>query len=206
VSNGLRELIETWDVFLDRLYVAALQCEHWNASQRDASVESQAYEQRARAFCDFGTPAKFRKLSSEFGIELEFQPEIESIKKARNCLTHRLGLVKGRDANSEQGLRVMWRAPELYGVNADGSEFVPSLESFPIDFPVDSPVMHRHGTRERMVAIGQRLELAAAELKEICYTFRIAIMQAQESFVALVTRMGGTFNTSDHETRTPAPE
>lgn len=194
VGNGLRELIETWDVFLDRLYLVSLRSEQWQGLRGGEAAPPAHYAKRFRVFAKRGTADKLALLGKEFGIALEFEPEIESIKKARNCLTHRLGVVGTEDVNSPGGLAVRWRAPELFGCHEDGSEFVPSLDVFPIEFPTGSPVKLRHGERQKIVASGSRLQLSAADLKEICYTFRIAIMQAQESFAGFIHRIGGTVN------------
>jgi len=194
IGNGLRELVETWDVFLDRLYIVSLASDEWRAERAGEALRPGQYAKRARAFPKRGTGEKFDLLQTEFGIRLTFEAEIESIKKARNCLTHRLGVVGAKDLNSPGGLAVRWRAPELFGYHEDGSEFVPSLDAFPIEFPTGSPVKLRHGERQKIVPRGHRLQLSAAELKEICYTFRIAIMQAQESFAGSIARIGGTVN------------
>jgi hypothetical protein len=196
VSNGLRELIETWDVFLDRLYHAALSGEYWQQSRHAPSLSPDSFTKRANAFPRKGTSEKLVMLRDQFGISLQFQPEIESIKQARNCLTHRMGVVGPEDVDTGGLLMVCWRSPELFGRNEDGSEFVPSLGSFPIDFPPGSGVMFRNAPRTKIGSIGDRLTFTPAELKEICYTFRIAVEHTRESFTAFVTRIGGTVSSS----------
>jgi RHS repeat-associated protein len=43
VSNGLRELIETWDVFRDRLYYASVFTEYWQLSQKTPKLSPEPF-------------------------------------------------------------------------------------------------------------------------------------------------------------------
>ena len=192
VSNGLRELIETWDVFLDQLYYAAVYTDYWQQSQETAKLSPEPFMKRATAFAREGTREKLERLQKQFGITLQYQAEIESIKKARNCLTHRMGTVGPKDVEPGTSLTVRWRSPELFGINEDGTEFVPPLDSFPIHFPMGSPVKFRNVNRAKVVSLGDRLKFLPAEVKELCYTFRIAVDDAREAFTGLVLRSGGT--------------
>lgn len=190
VSNGLRELIDTFDVFLGRTYDAALTVESWNAAQTGRQTNQASPDERSRQFSWFGTAKRLAALDDQFGISTGFSADVVSIRKARNCLTHRLGMVGREDVNQAGELVVQWHTAELYGVNPDGTDFVPSLEQLPIRFPVGSPVKVRHALREKRFSLGERLVLSAGELKHICYMFRLAIDEARGSFVQYAQRMG----------------
>ena len=190
VSNGLRELIDTFDVFLGQVYAAALTVEAWSAARAGLDVDSGSMQRRAQAFSRLGTEKRLARLDRDFEITGEYTADVNSMRRARNCLTHRLGVVGPEDVGRDGFLALHWHTLELFGINKDGSEFVPSLDDLPIKFPEASPVNMRHVPRERRLFLGERLVLAPGELKHICYTFRLGIDQVRLSFVAYAERMG----------------
>lgn len=194
IGNGLRELVETWDVLLDKLYSVLLSATWWKTTDRSDQANARAYEKRDARFRKLGTSGKLEVLRKEFLVGLEFGTEIESIKRARNCLVHRLGVVGPEDIGDGGTLEVTWRMMELYGYEKDGSEFVPSLDSFPIEFPVDSPVKLRHRVNAKSLLMGESLEFSEVEVTEICYTFRLAVDQARSALVEAFERMGVQVN------------
>jgi hypothetical protein len=189
VSNGLREAIDTFDVFLGQVEAAALTIESWKVASGH-EVDMAPYNERATKFSRFGTAKRLESLASDFAIAADYGGDIVSVRRARNCLTHRLGLVGPEDIGRHGFLTVRWHAIELYGVNQDGSEFVPSLDALPIKFPESSPVNMRHAPRERRFGLGERLILSPSELKQICYTFRLAVEQVRSAFVTYAESMG----------------
>ncbi len=148
------------------------------------------YGRRAAKFFRLGTTKRLDSLLSDFAIAADYGADVMSVRRARNCLTYRLGTVGPEDIERDGHLTVRWHILELYGVNGDGSEFVPSLDAFPDQFPESSSVSVRHAPRERRFALGERLVLSPAELKQVCYMFRLAIDQVRSSFIAYAGRMG----------------
>lgn len=190
VSNGLREAIDTFEVFLGQVYSAALTIEVWSAEQAGEGADAGPMQKRAQAFSRRGTTDRLAWLDRDFSIATEYSDDISSACSARNCLTHRLGAVGEDDVEPDGFFVLRWHTLELHGFNKDGSEFVPSLDDLPIEFPEASPVSMRHAPREKRFALGERLILTPGELKQICYTFRLAIDQVRASFVGFAKRMG----------------
>jgi hypothetical protein len=189
VSNGLREAIDTFDVFLGSVQAAALSVEAWT-SGAESAADMVSYNKRAAAFSRLGTQKRLAGLARDFAITSDHGTDIVSMRKARNCLTHRLGVVGPGDVWSDGYLTLQWHTIELYGWHPDGSEFVTAVDSLPVAFPAGSPVNMRHGLREHRFGLGERVILSPAELKEICYTFRLAIDELRVSFLAFAERMG----------------
>jgi hypothetical protein len=189
VSNGLREAIETFDVFLGAVYQAALFVEAWAAGTASRTDDASCGK-RAAKFSQFGTEKRLTSLDNDFAIAAEYGSDIVSLRKARNCLTHRLGVVGHEDTGAGGQLTLRWHVFELYGQHPDGSEFVACLDSLPVKFPEGSPVVLRHGLREHRYFLGERLVLSPAELKEICFAFLFVIDQVRLSFVSYAERMG----------------
>jgi len=189
VCNGLREAIDTFDVFLGKVQLAALSVETWKAGV-SSEAEVARYNKRVAGFSRLGTEKRLTSLAHDFDITAEYGPDIVSMRRGRNCLTHRLGVVGTEDLGPYSQLTLQWHMIELYGWHTDGSEFVAAVDSLPVAFPEASPVNMRHGLREHKFAVGERLVLLPAELKEICYTFRLAIDQVRLSFISYAKRMG----------------
>ena len=199
VSNGLREAIDTFDVFLGQAYSAALTIEAWDAGRAEQEVDTGSLRERAKKFSRLGTANRLARLERDFNITAEYASDVNSVRRARNCLTHRLGVVGHEDVGGDGVLVLQWHTIELFGVNHDGSEFVPSLDALPIEFPEASPVNMRHAPREKRFSVGERLILLPGELKHVCYTFRLAIEQLRTSFVEFAKRMGVEEVARDHE-------
>ena len=89
-------------MFLDRLYWAAEFTDFWQKSQQTPRQMPEPHLTRAEKFTKAGIGEKFTKLQNQFGITIQYQTEIESVKAVRNCLTHRMGIV-----GAKQGQRVL---------------------------------------------------------------------------------------------------
>ncbi len=205
VSNGLREAIETFEVFLERAYSAALSIEAWKAGALEQECDLVPFNKRAKAFSYLGAEKRLDCLSRDFELTTQYGSDIVTVQNVRNCLTHRLGIVRHEDVGSTGILVVRWHALELFGVNPDGSEFIPPLDSFPIEFPEGSPVSVRQAPRQRRFNLGERLVLSPGELKEICFTFRFAIDEIRAALVAYAQQMGVLDVTPDAPTTSDAP-
>ena len=183
-----------------KVQVAAVSVEAWKAGV-GSDTDMAPYNKRAAAFSRLGTEKRLATLADDFAITAEYGPDIVSMRRGRNCLTHRLGVVGGEDVGPDGCLTLQWHMIELYGWHSDGSEFVAAVDSLPVAFPESSPVNMRHGLREHRFVLGERLVLSRSELKEICYTFRLAIDQVRLSFISYAKRMG-----VQHVDRSGSPE
>lgn len=162
VSNGLRELIEGFAVFLDRMYEYSLLVT-FNGKKFDPDIASNINKIRNK-----GLPGKQKALREDFGITCDFTPHLKSIYEARNCLSHTQGIVTKDHLNSGESLRISWRVLELVGTNSEGVEKVLDFltESSPVE--VQGEIRKRAITREKTYSIGQQISLSVRDLAEIC--------------------------------------
>lgn len=194
IANGLRDLNE---VFLDQIYNCALIIESWTIQSAGGKFDNSRNASRVNKFQRIGMVEKFKVLEEELSISIEFAEELLSIKRARNCLTHRLGIVDSKDLTDDKCMIISWRIPELYGYESDGSEYIPPQDKFPMKFPENSPVKIRFRIQKKSILLGERIIFYPTELKEICLTHLLAIDQVKKSFIAFATQKGVILNYTD---------
>lgn len=104
VANAMRELVESFSLFLDRVYEACsfIKC---HCVKR---VDQEKFTQQLRSFSGQGIPNKLNILENSFGIVVNHDSYIKSINKARNCMTHRGSIVGPEDLTSDNSLEVKW--------------------------------------------------------------------------------------------------
>jgi len=86
-GNGLRELIETFAIFLDRLHDA---CSFFRAARDKINITSLG--KRRDSFQRAGFPSKLKTLRSRFSVSPKYPDYLLSLNRTRNCLTHRRGM------------------------------------------------------------------------------------------------------------------
>ncbi len=94
---------------------------------------------------------------------------LESINQARNCLTHRRGIVETRDCQDGAELKICWLGMDMVVNTTSGDEFL-------LDLPLKEPVNLEEGGTvgvrfvERTISfgIGQLIEIEPKALAEIC--------------------------------------
>lgn len=75
-----------------------------------------------REFDGYGLQKKMTTLHERFGVECRFRMEVESINKARTCMTHRMGVVADRDLNDPApALAIHYRGMDLAIRDKDGN-------------------------------------------------------------------------------------
>jgi len=197
IANGLRDLNEYFEVFLDQIYNCALIIESWSIQSAGGEFDNSRNALRVNKFQKIGMVEKFKVLEKELSISIKFAEELLSIKRARNCLTHRLGIVDSKDLTDDNCMIISWRILELYGYEPDGSEYIPPQDKFPMKFPENSPVKRRFVIQKKSILLGERIIFYPTELKEICLTHLIAIDQVKDSFITFAMQKGVILNYTD---------
>lgn len=181
-GNALRELIEFFGFYLDEVYLAAL------AVTRGITLSE--IKDKTRSFEGKGPIEKLKKLEAE-DIKTNFSDILESINKARNCLTHRSGLVgKGfrgsDDLNDGNNLTIRWNFMEGIILLKDGTE-VPYFEGIAAGLTLqDGTPVIRKIQRQRTIPKGQIVELSTREIHEIMTNFNDVAAQVRDG---LMTKM-----------------
>lgn len=164
ITCGLREMIETFAIFLDQTHHACLlmATNKQRVSQEDAAVWG-------RAFPFKGIDDKLKKLKSRFDVEPGHPNHLTSVQSLRNCFTHRRGVVGPEDCSDGHRLRITWIGFDLIGEHSGGEIVELALPlSDPVHFPDGGTIGLRYAKRVREFALGSRVELDARDLLEIC--------------------------------------
>jgi len=186
ISNGLRELIESFGVFLDRIHQASL----WFATNKghirpqDANKFSPAFEKK-------GVEGKLNKLRTRFNIFTDKDKYFPSINQARNCITHRRGVVGVEDLKGNDTLQLIWWAFDIIALLPDGKEIplVPLPEGG-IYLEDGCTVAIKIRNRNREYKLGEVIELTPIDINEICFLILLATNEIVASTVDYAISLG----------------
>lgn len=100
IGNGLRELIETFCVFLDEIHMVCLLIAS-NPNKQPIPINE--LRRQSSKYRHLTFKSKLERLDSDFGVKFVQNPDfLLSINQARNCLTHRRGIVGIEDCSGNQ--------------------------------------------------------------------------------------------------------
>lgn len=123
-------------------------------------------------------------LKHKYDVSFPWEQEIDSLHRARNCLTHRFGVVEAKDCQDGQQLIVHLRKLELFVTDCGGNEFplAPgtivkspgsiSMRVVPVSYAFDR---------------GQRISVSASTLSELLTTILWAIAELTGSVAKFVS-------------------
>jgi hypothetical protein len=181
-ANGLRELIETFSLFLDQLYMPLF------AMKRGKSDGGRHLEQPER-FERLGIVDKINAMSAVLPVVEGDKDMIRGMNRLRNCYAHRLGVVGERDVDSEgESMTIHWQAFQLQVEKPDGTVIM-ETELYGQVLEQGGVVQLKVVERARSFEKGSEVVLEKRELKEICLSalsigerlLRTAIEQAREA-------------------------
>jgi len=172
---GLRDGIESLNVFIDEIrFFAGLMKRTLREglrvarAGRAAAVLHDFRKEEIGKYARLGLPDKVENLFAEFGIKVPLADTILSLQKARNCLTHRRGIVGTEDADTENGfLRVRFVVHEIVHTDSSGKIHVAEKDSL---VAAGESVGVRSVEREKTYPIGQRVTFTAQEFQYLIYT------------------------------------
>lgn len=203
-GNGLRELLETFSVFLDHIHEAALL-----VSTSKDKVDLAVFPAKRDSFNREGFPNKLKILRSKYAVGPKHADYLVSINRARNCLSHRRGIVGHEDIDDSGKLRVAWLGMDIYAQTPSGERH--SL----IDIPPEGLLLPGGGSvyiqfleRERLFDPGNSLRLSTRDLAEICWFFQREADTAKQTVVALARAngVGPKVKEKSNEAVQPTPE
>lgn len=179
-GNGLRELIETYSIFLDALHNVCLLVRGSKEGIHIATLEA-----KQDTFRQQGFPNKLNQLRINFAVGPKHADYLVSLNKARNCLTHTRGIVGKEHIDSEKGMKVAWLGMEIFVQTPTGER--QSL----MDIPPEGVLIKDGGTaciqfveRANYFELNALVRFTTRELAEICWFFQQeahgALMSAAE--------------------------
>jgi hypothetical protein len=172
IGCGLRELTESFSIFIDKIYQACtLAAISKGKINKDSGLNS------IHKFPNNQYDQKLRKLNSDYNISLTNEEHFCSIIKARNCITHRLGIVDQRDMTDDEHLRIRWFGIDLY-VRENNNETK-------LDLPLKEPlllekggeIISRNAERNLLFNKNELIKLNPHNIYEICLFFRTCTME-----------------------------
>lgn len=168
IGNGLRELVETFDTFLDRLYEGCLLFQ-----LAKGQYSRQQLKAKYKAFHYVGLSEKLVVLKQEFALEPNNPDQMISINKARNCLTHRQGIIGKPDLGTGDTFHLKWMGMDTFVKTPNGEEIplIPNDSREGIQLENGGTVMLRFMERSRAFSNGERIILKPRELAEMCQLF-----------------------------------
>jgi hypothetical protein len=184
---GLRELLEHYALALDEIHKGAILILHIAGKIRRNELPK-----LQRAFHRIpGLPTKLRELEQRAGISPKHRTHIDTLYRARNCLSHGGGVVTPTHADDKGILRLKWRALEIFVEHPDGKGELIGRQMFGVTFTKDGEIMGRTVEREKVFKVGDKIHLSQQDLWEICYFFAMeCIPSLLESTVAFAEGHG----------------
>ena len=170
VGNGLTELFVGLEMFLNSFYTAIIRC--------DLHFQGKPVAKAKRPIDEFeklGVWRKLRRFEDRFNFRTGLSDHFEVLNKARNCLTHRHGIIHDQDCNHGGELQLTWLGFDLTSVETDGTEHEITLDTIG---PIKASMFRSEGNRQlrsTMVrrkltfAIGDVISIPPKSLEEICF-------------------------------------
>ena len=176
IGNALREVIEGFGVFLDQTCSACVESSRIS-NQVDLSDFYQSFEQK-------GVARKLRDLATQFGIKLDVADGFDSLTAARNCLSHRRGVVEARDCNEGSKLVVRYWEPAVIVQQPDGSELrADRVINEAIVLKEGGVLAMRIQETAKEFPIGSLIKLTPEDVKNILWTMWTATFNLRAAFV-----------------------
>ncbi len=162
-ANGLRELTETFSLFLDQLYQPLFIMQQGVTADGVKLVRPDRLER-------FGIVDKVEAMGLILPIIADDRKILASLNRMRNCYAHRRGVVGPRDFDEgAETMTVSWNAFEMQVREPDGN-IIPEAELYGRLLEQGGIVQLRVVERRREFAPGTELVLEKRDLKEICLT------------------------------------
>lgn len=161
VGNGLRELDQAASLFADSVFKGLTLARFHEQRLPQAALD------RIEAFKKKTNVAdKFASIADEFGIDTNFRVHMPGLSKARNALTHNMGIVGPLHCTYPDELRLSW-----IGFEFEVGDQVIAADFEPLRLEKDQLVRVGPGPRNRIIPVNRPIELSPHDLNEICLTY-----------------------------------
>lgn len=192
-ANGFRELIETFHVFLDAISLACLKFKFGKGVISIAQLKA-----KQSAFSKQGFPRKLDILNEEYSIAAKNRDHLVSLNSARNVFTHRLSVVRRKDLNAGEFMRMSWLGSDIFIQESNGTRHpIEEVIAQQQSFPEETSLMMQFNTRNRDFREGQRVILSSRDLAEICWFMPQEARALVSSLLDHAKRIGVEVRTSE---------
>jgi len=141
-------------------------------------ITSDQFQQSNNTFKHYGLKDKISHLNNDFDIKIPQSNYLISINQARNCMTHRRGIVGSEDCIDSKELIVKWNGIDVYAETPSGEKI--SLLNIPkggVELPEGSKGIEAFPERIRNFTLGTLVNFSPRDLAEIC---RFTLIQSNE--------------------------
>jgi hypothetical protein len=178
-ANGFRELVQSFELFLDKVYDAAL-----GIDINTRGIETNLARKRLKGFHQEGISKKLDHLSSEYAIATIKEPALDSINLMRNCLTHRRGIVAPKDG--DPALEVHWWGFDIALETKEGVRTILPhvIGSEGLFVANESQALALYVERSKSFPIGTVVQLSSRDVAEMCQMMLMAAQDILKSFLA----------------------
>ena len=187
ISCGLRELIETFSVYLSGIYEVCL-----TTALHKRAIVVENYREKIKSFEWKGVEKQLKTLRKSFSVETSKEKYLKSINQARNCITHRRGIVGAEDLRGDSKLKMTWWALDTHIETPSGKKI-----SMNPPFPKKGILLKDGGNfivavvdREREYNAGDVIKLSPLDLSEICMVVTLATQEILTSAVKYMESIG----------------
>ena len=187
ISNGLRELVETFATFLDQIHKAC-----FLVKRNKIEVSREEANRYLQKFEKMGIKDKLNRLRSEFSIFTDREKYLSSINKARHCITHRQGKVGPEDLRGKGTFRLAWLGMEIYAETTSGNRhsLMPPFPKNSIILESGDRVMMSFVERVKEYKLGETVAFSPNDIGEICLLFHLATDDITKSALEYAKSMG----------------
>ncbi|OPY65908.1 MAG: hypothetical protein A4E63_02767 [Syntrophorhabdus sp. PtaU1.Bin050] len=178
ISNGLRELIEGFGLFLDEIHRSCLlMATHKKLMTTD---EANTY---GPTFKRKGVEGKLSALRTRFSVLSDKEKYFESINQARNCITHRRGIVGSEDLKGRERFCLTWLGFDIYAETPTGERhsLTPPLPKEGLPLKDGGNIVLHFVDRIVEYKLGDNIRISPHELGDICFLVNIATEEIVKS-------------------------
>lgn len=190
VRCALREITESFGVYLETLNKACLRM-----AVSKGSISAEKAPKLERDFDHAGMEEKLTKLREFFGIQSVREQYFKGINQARNCITHRRGIIGAKDLGEDGLFRLNWWKIEIFIETESGIEipFGSPPKTEPIVMKEAGTVCARIVDAEKTYNRGEAVTLTPSELTEVIFLIRLTISEIFRSTIKYAQEIGIDF-------------
>jgi hypothetical protein len=185
-AGGFRELTETFSSYLDSLYHTCLVLQAVPRKELVSSIDKTHKKFQFKVF-----PDKLSVLAQCFSVGPTHRDYLVSLNRARNCLTHRRGIVGIDDIRGEANFTVSWRGSAIFGETSSGERnYIDEIPEGGVLLPEGASLMVQLVERKRAFSLGAKLVLSTGDLAEICMFYDHEARDAIKSVIRFAESLG----------------
>jgi hypothetical protein len=166
MGNALRELVDAFSAFLIR-------CRPVVRVFETRQINTEEFSQLAALIEVKNISQQYAELGELIGLEATYAEMFETFRQARNCLSHRRGVVARRDVNTDDGcFRLRWCFLGTFLRDSDGTEQLIDNDTIGkgiVTGPDGAVIVSRLTWKEKKFAVGSQIVLTRHDLGEICF-------------------------------------